>query len=290
MGEVTKIAWCDHTFNPWIGCTKVSPGCAHCYAETQNARWNWNGGGWGPGAVRKVTSAANWRNPVKWERAARKAGVRAKVFCASLADVFEAEAPVQARRDLWNVIGDTCDALDWMLLTKRPERITEVMCDDGLNLGFFELAHCWLGASTENQAAADKRIPALLDVDAAVHFISAGPLLGPIDLDSELVEGLHALRCGGGKHCACGTVSLDLVICEGESGPGARVMHADWVRSLHNQSNEAGLSFFFKQWGDHKEFGSGLPGHPKFQAGYRPGAEKGGSLLDGREWKEFPVA
>jgi protein gp37 len=84
--------------------------------------------------VRKVTSAANWHDPLKWERAARKAGVRAKVFCASLADVFEAEAPVKARRDLWKIIGDTCGALDWMLLTKRPERITEVMVDDGLNL------------------------------------------------------------------------------------------------------------------------------------------------------------
>jgi protein gp37 len=175
-----------------------------------------------------------------------------------------------------------------MLLTKRPERITEVMCDDGLNLGFFELAHCWLGASTENQAAADKRIPALLDVDAAVHFISAEPLLGPINLDSEDAGGLHALGCGGGKYCACGTAGLDLVICGGESGPGARMMHPDWARSLRDQCNEAEVSFFFKQWGDWPK--NMLRGDCLVPGNWNTTQHKGGSLLDGREWKEFPSA
>jgi len=311
MGTKTGIEWTDHTFNPWIGCTKVSAGCANCYAKTRDDRHMLGPvSHWGPGAPRHVTSAANWREPLSWAKWWRKEGRRGKVFCASQADIFESEAPVEARRRLWGLIGETCDALDWQLLTKRPEDIISVMCDDGLNLGFFELAHCWIGASTENQAAADKRIPALLDVDAAVHFISAEPLLGPVNLDSEDAGGLHALGCGGGKYCACGTVSLDLVICGGESGPNARPMHPDWARSLRDQCAAADVPFFFKQWGEwapcengevtpnpqdwdtppptHEFHGDDRPRCAQ-EVVYRIGKKAAGSLLDGVEWKEFPA-
>src|SRR5262252_8256389 len=120
MGENTKIEWCSHTFNPWIGCQKVSPGCDHCYAEKQNAFRKWNGGTWGPHAPRKRTSDATWLGPRKWAR--RASGRRPRVFCASLADVFDNKAPDDARGDLFNLIRDTHE-LDWLLLTKRPENI-----------------------------------------------------------------------------------------------------------------------------------------------------------------------
>ncbi|MDF3823474.1 DUF5131 family protein, partial [Leptospira sp. 96542] len=105
MGQDSKIEWCDHTFNPWEGCQKVGPGCDHCYAETRNARF---GGGvavnWGPGAPRRRTSAANWKKPLKWNAEAARLGVRYRVFCASLADVFDNEAPQRWRQNLMSLV------------------------------------------------------------------------------------------------------------------------------------------------------------------------------------------
>lgn len=267
MGTKTGIEWTDHTFNPWIGCTKVSAGCANCYAKTRDDRHMLGPvSHWGPGAPRHITSAANWREPIKWAKVARAARRRDKVFCASQADIFELEAPVAARQALWRLIGDTCDALDWQILTKRPENILSVMCDDNLNLGFFELTRCWLGVSVENQAAADERIPLLLQTPAAVRFISAEPLLGPVDLteiryqDEDVECEWNALTA---FHQVLNTTSMDAVataddgvtkfdwvICGGESGPGARPMHPDWARSLRDQCKAANVPFFFKQWGE----------------------------------------
>src|SRR5580692_7935980 len=122
MGENSKIEWCDHTFNPWIGCQKVSPGCDHCYAETQNNLRKWNGGKWGPHAPRKRTSEANWKKPLQWQKRAAEFSGRRRVFCASLADVFDNKAPDGARDDLFDLIRET-PSLDWLLLTKRPENI-----------------------------------------------------------------------------------------------------------------------------------------------------------------------
>lgn len=253
MGAETKIEWTDHTFNPWIGCTKVSEGCRNCYAARDNERRKWNGGAWGPGALRKVTSAANWHEPVKWARAARKAAVREKVFCASLADVFDVEAPRLARADLWQLVGDTCDALDWQFVTKRPERIEEVMAEDDLNDGFFELCRAWLLTTTENQDALEARVPALLEVPAAVHGVSCEPLLGPLNFRSETPDGgwdhLRGLVWCEGRGTKAAP-KLDWVICGGESGPNARPMHPYWARGLRDQCRAAGVAFFFKQWGE----------------------------------------
>src|SRR6478672_13897193 len=105
--ENSKIEWTDHTFNPWIGCQHVSPGCDHCYAEMQNAFRKWNGGTWGPHAPRKRTSEANWKLPYRWARQAAELGIRRRVFCASLADVFDNKAPVGARYDLFKMIHNT---------------------------------------------------------------------------------------------------------------------------------------------------------------------------------------
>jgi len=264
MGVKTGIEWTDHTFNAWIGCTKVSEGCRNCYAARDNEHWKWNGGAWGPGALRKVTGRANWREPLKWAKAARAAGVREKVFCNSLSDTFDVEAPRLARKDLWLLVGDTFDALDWQFVTKRPERISEVMDEDGLNSGFFELCKCWLLTTTEDQAAANLRIPHILDIPAAVHGVSAEPLLGPLDLscipwlpdfpldtDGAGFDGFDALRFDD-RNSLAGLDRLDWVICGGESGPGpgVRPMHPDWAQLLRDQCAAANVPFFFKQWGD----------------------------------------
>ena len=148
MGETTEISWTDHTFNPWLGCTKVSAGCTHCYAESLVNRYGW--AKWGPGQARKRTSAANWRKPLAWNRAAEKAGVRRRVFCASLADVFDHEAPAGARADLWDLIRK-CPALDWQLLTKRPENIEQYLPADWEH--YHGWPNVWLGTTTEDQAA-----------------------------------------------------------------------------------------------------------------------------------------
>ena len=280
MGTKTEIAWTDHTFNPWIGCTKVSAGCANCYAKTRDDRHMLGPlSHWGPGSPRHITSAANWREPIKWAKAARAAGRRDKVFCASQADIFELEAPVAARQALWRLIGDTCDALDWQLLTKRPENILSVMCDDNLNLGFFELTRCWLGTSVENQEAADKRIPSLLDVDAAIRFLSCEPLLGPV----EFMPAVGLVPAG-----------IDWIIAGGESGPGARAMHPDWARGLRDQCEMSGVPFFFKQWGEWAPTSDPSValsrGIPLSDCMSYVGKKSAGALLDGVEHKAFPVA
>lgn len=329
MGKTTGIEWTDHTFNPWIGCTKVSPGCANCYAKMRDDRHMLGPvSHWGPGAPRHVTNAANWRQPVWWANDARKTGIRERVFCASQADIFDAEAPVEARRRLWGLISETCDILDWQILTKRPERIAAVIAEDGMILDFFEATRCWLGVSAENQAAGDERIPLLLRTPAAVRFVSCEPLLGPVDLAWAISR--NRLDIGAGflmrGRFAPGLETLrplDWVICGGESGPGARPMHPDWARSLRDQCKAAGVPFFFKQSGEWAEVDGGPPnrvfdvdkahapidrmncvialdGHTprteselrdnvKYRWMSRVGKKAAGCLLDGVEHKAFPV-
>lgn len=221
MGEHTAIEWADHTFNPVIGCQKVSAACDFCYAETlmdtRLGRVEW-----GPHGERKRTSAANWRQPLKWNRAAEAAGIRARVFCASLADVFDTRWPAGARADLWQLIDET-PHLIWMLLTKRPQNIAKMLPAD------VGTGNVWLGTTVENQDEARKRIPALCANDAAVHFLSCEPLLGDIRLD-DFPEW-----------------PLDWIIVGGESGAHARPMHPDWPRSIRDQCQDAGVPFFMKQ-------------------------------------------
>lgn len=241
MGENSNIESCHHTFNPWIGCQKVSAGCDHCYAETQNAHRKWNGGTWGPHALRKRTSEANWKLPLRWAKAAREAfedyqvgmlairPTRPRVFCASLADVFDNQAPVGARCELFNLIRATPE-LDWLLLTKRPENIA-AMLPDARSWGS-GWPNVWLGTTCEDQENADRRCRILRSIPARVHFLSCEPLLGPIKLDVETLQ------------------SLDLVISGGESGPAARPSHPDWHRGLRDQCEVAGVYYFLKQWGE----------------------------------------
>ncbi|CAN5337037.1 phage Gp37/Gp68 family protein [soil metagenome] len=261
MGENTAIEWATHTFNPWEGCQKVGPGCEHCYAEARNARF---GGGvaanWGPGAPRRRTSTSNWAKPLKWQTEARRTGIRPRVFCASLADVFDNAVDPQWRDDLWRLILDTPD-LDWLLLTKRIGNVpgrTPIM---GIP------ANAWLGVTVVNQAEADRDVPKLLAVPAARRFLSIEPMLGEIQLvdrcngwffyDALRGDRWHDGPCHDAPRSAW--AKIDWVICGGESGHGARPMHPDWARTLREQCAAAGTPFLFKQWG---EFGpyNGEPG------------------------------
>lgn len=267
MGESSNIEWTDHTFNPWIGCTKVSAGCTHCYAEALVRRYRWTE--WGPRGVRKRTSEANWRKPLTWHRRLNGTGRRERVFCASLADVFDERAPEQARVDLWNLVR-LCDRLDWQLLTKRPHNIAAMLPPDWGD-GW---PHVWLGTTTEDQRAFDERWPILAATPAAVRFVSYEPAIGPLTMTEH-----HRVP--------------DWLIWGGESGPGARPMKPWWAREVTAECEARGVAVFGKQWGS-------WPSNPLVaeQRMPRERAElldpkangKGGALLDGRLWREFPRA
>ena len=236
MGRETKIEWCHHTFSPWRGCARVSPGCANCYAETMAKRTGRHGT-WGPAGERVVSSDAYWRQPLRWDRAAAKAGERPRVFCASMADVFEDRddlAPHRAR--LFRLIEQTPN-LDWLLLTKRPENIRPMLSFQQAG----PIDNLWLGTSVEDQRRADERIPPLLAAPAAVRFLSVEPLIEPVRL---ALDGIH------------------WVIVGGESGPGARPCHVEWIRSIVRQCREAGVPCFTKQLGAVPILGAVEPGWP----------------------------
>lgn len=264
MGESTKIEWAHHTFNPWRGCTKVSPGCQHCYAETLSKRNPAVLGVWGDKGTRVVAAESYWRLPVRWNREAEKAGERRRVFCASLADVCEDRPELVApRRRLMMLILDT-PHLDWLLLSKRPENFARLF--DWSVLGCFDAdewpPNVWLGTTTENQEMAEKRIPELLRIPAAVRFLSLEPMLGPVEL--ELQHGCRGCNhpgnliptwnehgrcsvCDGTRHEPSG---IHWVIVGGESGPPtARPMAREWVRSVVGDCEDAGVPVFVKQFG-----------------------------------------
>lgn len=242
MSANSKIEWCDHTFNPWEGCQKVGPGCDNCYAEKRNARF---AGGqainWGPGAPRRRTSASNWNKPRAWNVQAdaffAQHGRRQRVFCASLADVFDNEVDREWRDDLATLILDTPN-LDWLLLTKRIGNAGAMMGEMFLDGPPDNL---WLGATIVNREEMLRDGPKLKLVPALVHFWSCEPLLGDLgEIPSELIP--HWIIAGG------------------ESGPGARPMHPDWARSLRDECEAAGVPFLFKQWG-HWQIASRANGH-----------------------------
>lgn len=250
MGETTRIEWADHTFNPWIGCTKVSPACDNCYAEalmdTRYGRVRW-----GAGENRSRTAASNWRQPRKWNRDAERTGTRPFVFCASLADVFDNEVDPQWRRDLFKLIGETPN-LVWLLLTKRIGNVLRMTSNYEEDADFMP-GNVSIGATMCNQAEYDRDAIKLAHVadrrELLFTFGSFEPLLGPIILDSN---------------------APDWVIVGGESGQNAREMPLKWPRLMLQSSNAYGCTFNFKQVGGRK-------------------ADKGGHLLDGREYLNRPV-
>jgi protein gp37 len=241
MAEKTEISWADSTFNPVIGCQKVSAGCDRCYAETlMDTRYKRVA--WGqrktddaaPSVGTRVrTSAANWRQPVRWNaRAAEfkaEHGHRQRVFCASLSDVFDNQWEPAWRADLFNLIKATPE-LDWLLLTKRPENIIKMLNDViGYNgWGYWPWPNVWLGTTCEDQDAFDHRWPIMLEIPARVRFVSYEPAIGPLTMEG------HAVK-------------PDWVICGGESGPGHRDMPAIWAENVMEECEAYAVAFYMKQ-------------------------------------------
>ena len=282
MGENSKIEWTDHTFNYVWGCVKVSPGCQNCYAETFAKRTGHNI--WGPAATtqRRIFGDKHWAEPIKWNTDAVKAGERRRVFCSSMADVFEDHPQLPPERvRLWKLIDQT-PALDWLLLTKRPENILDMVPDEWRTVGRWP-QNVWAGTTIENQDVVIDRLDELIRVPAPVRFLSCEPLLGPLDL-AEWLD------------------FIGWVIVGGESGQDARgPMHPDWPRSLLHQCQEANVPFLFKQWGqfvpvgqtDRTWYNSGQMMYAAdkataVQAIRLKSKHDAGRQLDGREWNEFP--
>lgn len=274
MSDGTKIEWCDYSFNPWLGCTKVSPGCLNCYAEG----WSKRSGlvEWGSGQPRRRTSEPNWKKPRKWNQQAHLAYEqgslhRPRVFCASLADWLDDEVPNQWRADLLRLIHET-PYLDWLLLTKRPQYFDRLvtaafmeaasgsitadnmMCDwvgnrgDRLSKPIRPQAphNVWVGTTVEDQARADERIPALLQIPARIRFLSCEPLLEHVDLTTVRHGSDHdfpMIEFG----------DIHWVIAGGESGHRCRPFDPDWARSLRDQCASVGCAYFMKQMGGHRK-------------------------------------
>ena len=278
MGERSKIEWTDSTFNPWVGCTKVrrrkgaASACDFCYAE----KWAKRSGQveWGNHSRRRTTDAY-WRMPLIWNKQApsfqAKNKRRQRVFCASLADVFDNQANPEWRMDLFNLIR-ACDQLDWQLLTKRPQNIQRMLPLDW-GSGY---PNVWLGTTAEDADAYRRRVPHLLRVPAPVHFVSYEPALGALgQLD---IDGLHP----------------DWLIIGGESGvrrEAIRPTDPRWARDAIAECHRLGASPFLKQWGTYwnnpyvVEAGHSVQRAMKIDP---PENGKGGGKLDDRLWREFP--
>jgi protein gp37 len=244
VSEHTEIAWCDHTFNPWWGCSKVSEGCKNCYAERVSARFG--GDHWGDGKQRRTFGTKHWLEPLKWSARVTKTGIRERVFSGSMCDIFDGIADPIERMNLFRLIART-PGLDWLLLTKRPEYIRAMLHPSWLSN---PMPNVWFGATVENAARRD-RILNLVQVPATVRFLSCEPLLG--DLGRVNLKGIH------------------WVIAGAESGPWARPMSEDWVRSLRDQCQAQGVAFFYKQ---------------RIENGRKISTPE----LDGRRWVEFPTS
>jgi protein gp37 len=319
VSENSKIEWTDHTFNPWIGCTRVSPGCDHCYAAVSTPARAMHVT-WGASEPRHRTARSTWNDPVKWnarhETFFAEHGRRQRVFCASLADVFDNAVDPAWRRDLFDLIEQTPN-LDWLLLTKRIGNVismTSPTAQYRFDLECLEVPrlpeNVWLGATIVNQEEADRDIPKLLAVPARVRFLSMEPLLGPVNF-----EGMFA--SGDYRDGTNALEALDWVIVGGESGSDARPMHPDWASDIRDQCVAAGTKFLFKQWGewapgencggpmkrtervahwfaDEWMFSTLTPSgavgmhYDDEPTVYRVGKKGAGRLLDGRTHDEFP--
>lgn len=303
----SQIEWTHHTFSPWRGCTKVSAGCTNCYAETMAKSNPAILGEWGPNGTRVIASESYWLQPISWNKEAEAAGKRRRVFCAPLCDVFEGPDTMPsevwpqvsaARRRLYYLIEETSQ-LDWLLLTKRPEHVSTLI---PTRWSQRLPDNVWIGTSVENQAAADERMPHLLNIPARVRFLSCEPLIGHVNLTKWILD--VRTKC-----------PISWIIVGGESGPCARPMHPEWVRALRNQATATGIAFLFKQWGEWisvpwpRPTSANKPavalrpdgGSVYAQIGHafgfrypdevcmeRVGKKAAGRLLNGRLWDEYP--
>ena len=258
----TSIEWTEETWNPVTGCTKVSPGCQHCYAERFSERFRGVPGHPYEMGFDLTLRPERLRKPLGWKKPRR-------VFVNSMSDLFHEDIPVKFIDQVFEVMV-IAHRHTFQVLTKRAARMRNYIA---WRFPRFQSPNIWLGVSVEDQRRADERISLLLETPAAVRFVSAEPLLGPISFDSSnqsyprrsnFLSGVEGERIYDGKKCA-----LDWVIAGGESGPGARPIRPEWVRSIRDQCRSTDTPFFFKQWG-----------------GRTPKAN--GNTLDGRQWQEYP--
>lgn len=288
----SAISWTDKTWNPVIGCTRVSPGCERCYAEALAPRLAAMGQSAYDGLTRRHNDGSvTWTGtvkclperldiPLRWRKPAR-------VFVNSMSDLFHEAVPLDFLAAVWRVMVDTPQHT-YQILTKRPERVAEALGPRGINFYAVEKPvpcpqpNIWLGVSTENQAEAERRIPLLLQMPAAVRFVSAEPLLGPIDFTmlnlgkdpmqlgefDQYLDALNGAHIDGMGFERKIRQRVDWIITGGESGRNYRPMDVDWARGIRDQCQAAGVAFFHKQSG-----------------GPRPGM---GEELDGQMVREFP--
>lgn len=266
--ENSNISWCDNTFNPWYGCTRVSEACRSCYAAdlalTKGLLKDW-----GPGTTRKRTKTDYWKKPLHWNAEAQRSGYRMRVFCASMADVFDGEVTSEWRADLFELIRQTPN-LDWLLLTKRPhlieEQLKEIAVWDSL-----PWRQIWFGSTMEDQRCFDERWPHLRRIPSVVRFISYEPAIGEVALP-ENVQG-----------------ELDWMIAGGETSTRrneSRPSDSAWFRSVRDQCNDLGICFHFKQWGNDLP----MPDGSRRWVGKTSGDyKKTHHLLDGVAHQNFPV-
>lgn len=356
MSDKTEISWSDATWNPIIGCTKVSPGCDHCYpiplSRIREKNPNPKVASAFAGVVQQTENGVDWTGrvnllperldqPLHWRKPRR-------VFVNSLSDLFHKAVPDRFIAEVFNRMG-AAHQHTFQILTKRHGRMRSLLSrwsehatkgcycpsDEGgcsapvdVEHGVWPLPNVWLGVSVEDQKRADLRIPALLDTPAAVRWISAEPLLGPVDLYGPIVNGHRPKltywltgRPGWGNEHTTETgltmtspvtgPRLDWVVTGGESGPGARPMHPKWVKDLRDQCQQAGVAYHFKQWGEWRpqprystddrhhlvmvngmDRGTPWPGwgldQPDAEVMERVGKKRAGRELDGRTWDQFP--
>ena len=287
MADKSSIEWTDATWNPLAGCTKVSPGCANCYAEVMARRLkamgniNYQGvvddkGRWS-GQIALIPSVLD--KPLHWKRPR-------KIFVDSMSDLFHPTVPSGYIRLVFQAMLEA----NWhifQVLTKRPDRMAEVLngADWWMRIDPEDRKHIWLGTSVENQKCAEERIPKLLNTPARVRFLSCEPLLGPLDLSG-------FLKCLNGDYK---TPMISWLIAGGESGVKARPMHPNWVTDLRDQCQAAEVAFHFKQWGEWHYDGEVVKYRPDVPVStasgwpmYRVGKHTAGRLLDGRTWDEYP--
>jgi protein gp37 len=317
----TKIEWTDAVWNPIRGCSRVSEGCRRCYAERQAIRQSGPGGKYeGLVKIRQVERDGKkyrepqWTGKVVFDEEKLQEPLHWKaprrVFVNSMSDMFHEGVEFSVIGAIWITMAKAKQHT-FQILTKRPHRMQAFLkwaeesrepreLNRDLWPDGWPTPNVWLGVSVEDQATADERIPLLLETPAAVRWISAEPLLGPVDLtrlgpDGTQWAGLNTLTgeqpcCHEHPDRSVWHKSLDWVIVGGESGPGARPMHPEWARSLRDQCKSAGVPFFFKQWGEwwHND-GFHLAGDIKAER-WRVGKKKAGRLLDGLEWSQYPEA
>lgn len=314
MSDKTKIEWSDATWNPVTGCTKVSEGCRHCYAATLAERFRGTPGHYFENGFDLTLRPDKLDQPLKWKRPR-------KIFVNSMSDLFHKDIPDYFIKQVFSIMG-AAKQHSFQVLTKRPERMKEIV-QSMINENDFATIegeevplpypNVLLGVSVEDQKSADERIPLLVQTPAAIRFLSCEPLLGEVNLRKWLpISNREAYEEAAGMGLdpmffsfnnidpnAIPKPNLQWIIAGGESGHGARPMHPEWARCLRDQCQDAGVSFFFKQWGEwlpvHPDRSSCSYSSPESKCAtiddtrfYQVGKHKAGRLLDGREWSEFP--